>query len=70
MRQENKKNSIPKFTMKIDRTFFFMGFVAFGILVCSVFAGFLFLGYDTNRIWNLLCVSTTGFSNNWNMHNF
>ena len=56
MRQENKKNSIPKFTMKIDRTFFFMGFVAFGILVCSVFAGFLFLGYDTNRIWNLLCV--------------
>ena len=49
-----QRNSFPKFIVNINRDLFFMGIVALGLLLCIVFAPFLFFGYDTGRTKELI----------------
>jgi uncharacterized membrane protein len=49
-----QRNSFPKFIVNINRDLFFMGIVALGVLLCIVFAPFLFFQYDTPRTRQLL----------------
>jgi len=52
--QNERKNSFPKFNVKIDETLFFMGIVVFGLLVSIIFAPQLI--FDTGRLSEFLFV--------------
>jgi uncharacterized membrane protein len=56
IQSEIKRNAHPRFSVPLDRMLLFMGFVAFFLYVCSIFAGFLFFGYDVSRLAELLFV--------------
>jgi len=53
---ERKNKSIQNVKMKVDRTFLFIGVVALGLLICTTFTPFLFIGYDTGRVEELLFI--------------
>jgi len=49
-----QKNSFPKFLININRDLFLLGIVSLGLLLCIIFAPFLFFQYDTARAKELI----------------
>jgi uncharacterized membrane protein len=54
LKKKNQRNSFPKLIVNINRDLFFLGIVAIGLLLITVFAPFLFFTYDTDRTKELI----------------